>query len=130
MTDLLKSYGEGKDMAYDSVYDAVVTGEAPGIGSLRNVSSKVIRRAASDAGVVDEGRGFTGIFQAAVDNINTTNGYLSDAEDEEIKWALGESDNTHDMAVAIQKAQTALQYTVAVRDRIIAAYREIMQMQI
>lgn len=117
-------------MAYDSVYDAMVTGEAPGIGEFRNISSKVIRKAASEAGTVKEGRSFTGIFQSALDNINTTNGYLSDAEDEEIKWALGESDNTHDMAVAIQKAQTALQYTVAVRDRIIAAYREIMQMQI
>ncbi|MCR5303761.1 MAG: flagellar hook-basal body complex protein FliE [Lachnospiraceae bacterium] len=117
-------------MAYDSVYDAEVTGLAPGIGTFRNISSRVIRQEASEIGAAEEGQSFTGIFQAALDNINTTNGYLSDAEDEEIKWALGESENTHDMAIALQKAQTALQYTVAVRDRVIAAYREIMQMQV
>ena len=59
-----------------------------------------------------------------------TNRYLSDAENEEIKWALGQTDNTHDLTIALQKAQTTLQYTIAVRDRALAAYREITQMQI
>lgn len=77
----------------------------------------------------DEGT-FAGVFQKVLDNINTTNGYLSDAENEEIRWALGETENTHDLTIALQKASVALQYTVAVRDRVIAAYREIMQMQI
>ena len=66
----------------------------------------------------------------AMENINTTNAYLSDQENEEIKWALGQTDNTHDLTIAINKAQTALQYTVAVRDRALSAYREITQMQI
>lgn len=65
-----------------------------------------------------------------MENINTTNAYLSDAENEEIKWALGETNNTHDLSIALQKAQTALQYTIAVRDRALSAYREITQMQI
>ena len=65
-----------------------------------------------------------------MESLNTTNSYLSDAENEKIRWALGETENTHELSIALQKASTALQYTVAVRDKFIEAYREIMQMQI
>lgn len=73
---------------------------------------------------------FSVMLNSAIDNIQTTNAYLSDAENEEIKFALGEAESTHDLMIALQKASTALQYTVAVRDKFIQAYREIMQMQI
>lgn len=73
---------------------------------------------------------FDAFLNTAINNIKTTNNYLSQAEDEEIKFALGETENTHDLTIALQKASTALQYTVAVRDRLLEAYREIMQMQI
>ena len=76
------------------------------------------------------GNVFESFLNTAIDNLNTTNSYLSDAENEEIKFALGETENTHDLAVALQKASTALQYTVAVRDKLLEAYREIMNMQI
>ncbi len=108
------------------------------IAQLRNVSSDVIRNAEKansrvynvlgDSTGNDEN--FKSIFSAALDNINTTNAYLSDAENEEIKWALGQTDNTHDLSIALQKASTALQYTVAIRDRAMSAYRELTQMQI
>lgn len=77
-----------------------------------------------------DGTVFESFLNTAINNINTTNSYLSDAENEEIKFALGETENTHDLAIALQKASTALQYTVAVRDRLLEAYREIMNMQI
>ena len=73
---------------------------------------------------------FDAFLNSAIDNIRTTNNYLSDFENEEIKFALGETDNTHDVMIALQKASTALQYTVAVRDRLMEAYKEIMNMQI
>ena len=77
-----------------------------------------------------DGTLFDSILNTAIDNLKTTNSYLSDAENEEIKFALGETENTHDLTIALQKASTALQYTVAVRDKLLEAYREIMQMQI
>lgn len=82
-----------------------------------------------DASKVNGGM-FDSILGAAIDNIKTTNSYLSDAENEEIKFALGETDNPHDLTIALQKASTALQYTVAVRDKLLESYRQIMQMQI
>ena len=54
----------------------------------------------------------------------------NNAEEEEIKFALGESTNTHELLVAQEKANIALSYTVAVRDKVIDAYKEIMNMQI
>lgn len=77
-----------------------------------------------------DGTVFESILNSAIENINTTNSYLSNAENEEIRFALGETENTHDLTIALQKASTALQYTVAVRDRLLEAYKEIMQMQI
>ena len=77
-----------------------------------------------------EGTLFDVFLNTAINNIKTTHKYLSDWEDEEIKFALGETENTHDLTIAMQKASTALQYTVAIRDKLLEAYKEIMQMQI
>lgn len=73
---------------------------------------------------------FSNFLSSAMNSIRTTNGYLSDAENEEIKLALGEAENAHDLTIALSKASTALQYTVAVRDRFLEAYKEIMQINV
>ena len=103
------------------------------IMSLRNVSSGMMKEAVSNSNKIekkDNQNMFGTMFQTALDNINTTNQYLSDAENAEISFALGEVDNTHDLTIALQKASTALQYTIAVRDKFLEAYKEIMNMQI
>ena len=103
------------------------------IMSLRNVSSGMMKEAVSNSNKIDKKDNqnmFGTMFQTALDNINTTNQYLSDAENAEIAFALGEVDNTHDLTIALQKASTALKYTIAVRDKFLEAYKEIMNMQI
>lgn len=98
-----------------------------------NISSNAIRKAAETTSVQNLGDStgeFGGILDAAIENLSTTNAYLSDAENEQIKWALGESENTHDLSIALGKASTALSYTVALRDKFLEAYKEIMQIQI
>lgn len=107
-----------------------------GAGALNKVGAGSEVSAASLTGMLTEknekadGTLFSAFFNAALDNIKTTNSYLSDRENEEIKFALGETENTHDLTIALQKASTALQYTVTVRDKILEAYRELMQIQI
>lgn len=76
------------------------------------------------------GNMFETILNSAIDNINNTNSLLSDAENEEVKFAMGQTENAHDLMIALNKASTALQYTVAVRDKFLDAYKEIMNMQI
>lgn len=102
------------------------------ISSFYNISSGAIKEAANESPIVKkQSTGeFGDLFKKAVENLNTTNAYLSDAENEKIRWALGETENTHELTNALQKASAALQYTVAVRDKFLEAYKEIMQMQI
>lgn len=103
------------------------------ITSLLNVSSKPITEAALKAPTNrtdPTNESFSGLLQSALDNLNETNSLLNQREEEEIKFALGYTDNTHDLSIATAKASTALSYTVALRDRFIEAYNQIMQIQV
>ena len=107
------------------------------IRSLYNVNSGVVEehlRALKAAGETQTNvggtEGFSGILDAAMENIKTTNAYISEKENEELKFALGQTENTHDLLIAQQKAATALQYTVALRDKFLESYKELMNMQI
>ena len=73
---------------------------------------------------------FDNILATAMNMVKETNNYQNNAEEEEIKFALGKSTNTHELLVAQEKANIALSYTVAVRDKVIDAHKEIMNMQI
>lgn len=103
------------------------------ISSLLNVTSNAVAQTAATASTkqaqdVDES--FTSMFQSALSNLHDTNALLNDYEEEEIKFALGLTENTHDLSIAAAKASTALSYTVALRDKFLEAYKEILQMQI
>lgn len=101
-----------------------------GLSDITQVSPSLLGSLTAEKTDQAEGNLFEAFLNTAMDNLKTTNSYLSDAENEEIKFALGETENTHDLTIALQKASTALQYTVAVRDKVLEAYRELMQMQI
>ena len=104
------------------------------INRLYNVNSDAVRNslysAAADSAEQKNENLFGSILDAAVNNINDTNNLLSTQENEALKWMMGISENTHDLTIAVGKAQTALNYTIAVRDKLLEAYKEIMQMQI
>jgi flagellar hook-basal body complex protein FliE len=69
------------------------------------------------------------MFRAAVNMINETNQYTNAAEEAQIAYTLGLTDSTADLQVAQMKATLALQYTVAVRNGVMEAYKEIMNLQ-
>ncbi|MBR1743805.1 MAG: flagellar hook-basal body complex protein FliE [Lachnospiraceae bacterium] len=72
---------------------------------------------------------FDSVFDSAVNLINQTNAYSNAAEVEELKFEMGETDSIHDLQIAQQKANIALQYTVAVRDGLVSAFKDLMNMQ-
>jgi flagellar hook-basal body complex protein FliE len=72
---------------------------------------------------------FENLFQSALSMVNDTNNLTNAAEEAEISYALGLTDSTHDLQVAQQKANLSLQYTVAVRNKVLEAYKEIMNLQ-
>ena len=73
---------------------------------------------------------FDSIFNAVSGLVNSTNDYVQQAQQAEIDFALGKMTNTHELGVYQQQANIALQFTVAVRDKALEAYKEIMNMQI
>lgn len=73
---------------------------------------------------------FSDVLSAAMNALDENNTLQKAKESAEIQFALGEATNTHDLLIAQSKALTAMQYTVAVRDKMLEAYREIMQISI
>lgn len=78
----------------------------------------------------EDGEDFASVLDAAMGLVKETNTLQNQRQNEVIRFELGLSDNTHDLMIAQQKAAVALQYTVAVRDRFLEGYNQIMQMQI
>ena len=72
---------------------------------------------------------FDSLLKSAMDMISETNRYSNEAQEAELAYAMGLTNSTHDLQVAQMKANISLQYTVAVRNAVMDAYREIMQMQ-
>ena len=78
----------------------------------------------------DATQGFDSMLNSVMSLLKDTNSLQEAASAEEVAFALGETDNTHDLMVAEQKANIALQYTVAIRDKVLESYNTIMNMQI
>lgn len=76
------------------------------------------------------GKDFASIFDAAKNLLVETNNLEHKAQNEATRFLIGEADNAHDVMIAAQEAQIALQYTNAIRTNIVQAYQTIMQMQI
>ena len=72
---------------------------------------------------------FDDLFQAAVNMVKDTNNYTKAAKEQETAYALGLNDSQQDLLVAQQKANLSLQYTVAIRNHVLDAYKEIMNLQ-
>ncbi len=73
---------------------------------------------------------FEDLFQSALGLVKQTNDLTNAAEEAEINYALGYLENEHDLGVAQQKANLSLSYTVQVKNKILEAYKEIMNIQI
>lgn len=79
---------------------------------------------------VNADEGFQSMLNSVMSLLEDTNLAVKNANKEQVAFQLGVTDNTHDLMVAEQKANIALQYTVTIRDRVLEAYQQIMQMQV
>ena len=62
--------------------------------------------------------------------LDTTNSLLLESDKISSDFAAGITDNIHAVTIAAEKADTALQFTLQIRSKIMDAYSEIMRMQI
>lgn len=99
-----------------------LTSGVSGLDTYKNLTTKTVNNE-------DNNSSFEVLFQSALDLVNETNELSNRAEEEEMSYAMGTSDNLHTLQIAQQKANISLQYTVAVRNAVLDAYKEIMNMQ-
>lgn len=79
---------------------------------------------AAEAGAAD----FAGMLKSAVEGVNTAQ---QDADQLAQAFQLGQSDaNIQDVMVSLQKANLSFQTMVQVRNRLVTAYQDIMNMQV
>lgn len=100
------------------------------ITQLSGVSSDYLNTFAKEGTCSGDDDSFSAVLSTAMKSVDETNDLQNTAESEEVRFALGEAENPHDLLIAETKANVALQYTVAVRDKLIDGYKEIMQMSI
>ncbi|MEW6201967.1 MAG: flagellar hook-basal body complex protein FliE [bacterium] len=68
---------------------------------------------------------FSEMLKGAVDKVDAME---KTADDMMLKLATGEVQDIHEVIIAAEKAELALQLTVEIRDRVIEAYQTIMRM--
>ena len=93
---------------------------------LEGYEDSILRGASEDDSATDS---FDSLLKSAMDMIKETNEYTNEAAEAELAYAMGITNSTHDLQVAQMKANISLQYTVAVRNAVIDAYKGIMQLQ-
>ncbi len=72
---------------------------------------------------------FDALLNSAMGMLNETEEYTNKAEKAELEYMLGLNDNVTDLMIAQTKANISLQYTVAVKNSLLEAYKEIMNLQ-
>lgn len=91
------------------------------VGDLTGVSAGV-----SSAGGHGSGGGFLSSLKDAIAQVNEVQLDASHAVD---KFVSGDSDNVHQMMMALQKADVSFQLMMQVRNKLVAAYEDIQRMQ-
>ncbi len=76
------------------------------------------------------GKPFGKIFDSAISMIDETNQYQKDATQLQVDFATGKTDDILAVTMAQEKAMATLTYTVQVTNKMLEAYREIMQIQL
>ncbi|MCW8877922.1 MAG: flagellar hook-basal body complex protein FliE [Kangiellaceae bacterium] len=63
-------------------------------------------------------------------SLSTVNQNLVESNEVIEKLALGKTENTHEVIIAIEKAKMSLQLASEVRNKLVEAYKEILRMQV
>ena len=62
--------------------------------------------------------------------LNQVNEMQIESDEYKKMLAVGDIDNLHDVMIASDKANTAMQVTLSIRNKVVEAYKEIMRIQI
>lgn len=83
---------------------------------------------ASDTAALPEGQDFASALKSSLDNVNNAQQQASDLAK---AFEMGDPNtNIQDVMLSLQKANVSFQTMVQVRNKLVSAYQEIMNMQV
>lgn len=71
---------------------------------------------------------FEDFYNAAIGMVRETNTLQKEADQIQLDFVMGKTDNIPNVMLAQEKASIALQFTIEIRNQVLEAYREIMRM--
>ncbi len=97
------------------------------LGQLR-AASMGAASGASDTAALPEGQDFASALKSSLDNVNNAQQQASDLAK---AFEMGSPDtNIQDVMLSLQKANVSFQTMVQVRNKLVTAYQDIMNMQV
>jgi flagellar hook-basal body complex protein FliE len=102
----------------------IETGRPLGLGGLNLTAG-----AAAGPRPAEEGAGgsFAEALKGALGQMNTA---LQEGDAAATRLATGEASNLHEVVLATERANLALQFTMAIRNKLLEAYNELMRMPV
>ena len=95
---------------------------------LRATASQASGRPGEASGVVSGGADFAQVLQNSINQVNQTQ---QQAEAMAANFAAGDnSANLHEVMMSLQKANLSFQEMVQVRNKLVTAYHDVMNMQV
>lgn len=97
------------------------------ISNVNNISTQNLNNSSIISDNSESKVSFKDIFNNALNKVNEL---ILNSDELTEDFAAGRTDNIHDVMIALEKADIALQLTMQIRNKILDAYEEIMRMQI
>src|ERR1700727_2639130 len=94
---------------------------------LSHVAGTFAPFSSTPASPVAKGGDFGSMLNSAVQNVNQLQ---TDASQSIQRFLTGEGEELHNVALATQRAEIALDLGIQVRNKVVSAYQEIMKMQL
>lgn len=97
------------------------------IAALTNVANPIVQ---SPLGLPKNKEQSGDFAQMLMDVLKEVNGSQQEARGMQADFMAGQPVEYHDLMIALEKASTAMQLTVEVRNKLLEAYQEISRMQV
>jgi flagellar hook-basal body complex protein FliE len=91
------------------------------------VTPAAVAAAASPAGAAGAPSPFSNVFNQAIQQVES---FQQNADASVNRFLSGEGEEIHKVALATQQADLSFQMFMQVRNKVVAAYQQVMQMQV
>ncbi|HEY9102570.1 flagellar hook-basal body complex protein FliE [Chitinimonas sp.] len=98
------------------------------LGELKAMSAKAAGQTSPAADALPEGADFASVLKSSLDQVNQMQ---LDSQAKQTAFEAGDPNaNLQDVMVSLQKASLSFQTMVQVRNKLVSAYQEVMNMQV